>query len=62
VQRCGKLNYLESDMRGRAEWTIRTGDIPVWMDMDRLDGSAGDDQRNTQEHEDELPRTLSIRL
>jgi hypothetical protein len=49
-------------MRRRTEGTIRTRDITVWMDVNSLNRSAGDDQRNAQEREDELPRTLPIRL
>ena len=62
VQRCRRLNDLDSDMRSRAEGTIRTGDLTVWMNVNGLNRSAGDDQRNAQERENELPRTLSLRL
>jgi hypothetical protein len=62
VQRSRRLNYLDSEMRSRAEGTIRTGDITVWMNVNGLNRSAGDDQRDAQEREDELPRTLSLRL
>jgi hypothetical protein len=62
VQRSWRLNGLDNEMRGRAEGTIRTGDITVWMNVNGLNRSAGDDQRNAQEREDELPRTLPIRL
>jgi hypothetical protein len=62
VQRGRRLNNLDCDMRRGAEGTIRTGDITVWMNVDGLNRSAGDDQRNAQEREDELPRTLPIRL
>jgi hypothetical protein len=38
------------------------GEIPIRMNVDYLDGSAGNDQRNTQESEEKFPRTLAFRI
>jgi hypothetical protein len=38
------------------------GEIPIRMNVDCLDGSARNDQRNTQESQEKFPRTLAYRI
>lgn len=46
------LDHLYRYVRGGAERAVRMGKIPIRMNVDCLDGSAGNDQRNTQESEE----------
>ena len=46
------LDHLYRYVGRSAEGAVRMGEIPVRMNVDYLDGSAGDDQRNTQESEE----------
>jgi hypothetical protein len=62
VQSDRRFDYLDRYVGRGAEWAVRVGEIPIGMDVDRLDGSAGNDKRNTQESEEELPRTLAFRI
>jgi hypothetical protein len=38
------------------------GEIPIRMNVDCLDGSARNDQGNTQESQEKFPRTLAYRI
>jgi hypothetical protein len=62
VQRDRRLYYLGRNVGRGAERAVCMGEIPIRMNVDRLDGSAGNDQRNTQESEEKLPRTLAFRI
>ena len=42
-----RFDYLYRYVGRGAERTVRMGEIPIRMNVDYLDGPAGDDQRNT---------------
>ena len=56
------LDHLYRYVRGGAERAVRMGKIPIRMNVDCLDGSAGNDQRNTQESQEKFPGTLVCRI
>jgi hypothetical protein len=62
MQRDGRLDYLYGYVGCGAERTVRMREIRIRMNVDGLNGSTGDDQRNTQESEEKLPRTLCFRV
>jgi hypothetical protein len=55
-------DYLYRHMGRGTERAVCVGEIPVWMDVYCLDGSARNDQRNTQESQEEFPGTLVCRI
>jgi hypothetical protein len=62
VQCDRRLDHLYGYVGCSAEGTVRMGKIRIRMNVNGLDGSTGDDKRNTQEREEELPRTLIFRV
>lgn len=57
-----RFDYLYRYVGRGAERTVRMGEIPIRMNVDYLDGPAGNDQHNTQESEEKFPRTLAFRV
>jgi hypothetical protein len=62
VQCDRRLDHLYGYVCCGAERAIRVREIRIRVNVDGLDGSAGDDERNTQESEEKLPRTLGFRV
>lgn len=62
MQGDGRLDYLYRYVGRGAKWAVRMGEISVHVNVDCLDGSTRNDQRNTQQSENELPATLAFRI
>jgi hypothetical protein len=62
VHRDRQRGDLHNDMRGSAEGTIRPGDISLWMCVNKLNGSAGNDQHDAEESEEKSPRRRCSRI
>ena len=62
VQGDRRLHHLYRYVCRGAKRTVRMGEIPIWMNVDCLDGSARNDQRNTQESQEKFPRTPAYRI
>jgi hypothetical protein len=62
VQCDRRLDHLYGYVGCSAEGTVRMGKIRIRMNVDGLDGSAGNDKHDTQESEEKLPRTLGFRV
>jgi hypothetical protein len=52
MQGDGRLDRLYRYVGRGAERTVRVGEISVCMNVGCLDGSASNDERNTQQSED----------
>ena len=61
VQRHGRLGQLHAYMCGGAERAVRVGDISLRMDVNNLNGPAGDNQREAQQGEKKSPRGSHLR-
>ena len=62
VQSDRRLDHLDRYVGRGAERTVRMGEIPIRMNVYRLDSSAGNDQRNAQESQEKFPRTPAYRI
>jgi hypothetical protein len=62
VQSDRRLDHLDRYVGRGAERTVRVGEIPIRMNVYRLDSSAGNDQRNAQESQEKFPGTLACRI
>jgi hypothetical protein len=62
MQGDGRFDHLYRYVGRGAERAVRVGEISIGVNVDCLDGSARNDQRNTQQSEDELPSALAFRI
>ena len=61
MQRHGRLGQLHAYMCGDAERAVRVGEIPLRMDVNSLNRTAGNDQSDAEQGEKKSPRAVHLR-
>jgi hypothetical protein len=62
VQGDRRFDDLDRHVGGGAERAIGVREIAIRMDVNCLNGSARNDEHNTQESQEKFPRTLNLRV